>query len=311
MTHCHWHHTEDGGEGSHEDWAETALGCCHGCTDESVAAFTEQTHHVDEHNTILHNDTDEHHTTEHRHDVEVGACDGQCQDDTREGEWHGNHDDEWIGEALELSCHHDEDEEDDENGKSTEVAVGILLVFVRTSHLYGHTTWYFHFVNDLISQLNTIGEGITVLEHGTHRDDTLTVLALDGWSDVRFRDGGNVAHLHISLWRRNQHVVDVVDGDTCTWLVANEDVVFFSVLAIIAHQGTCDEAADRRCSRTDANAELCQFLTLEIHNKFWREVGTGNAGLSHHFVFLELSHHLVSNSLGVVQVVAVDFEGSS
>ena len=211
MADSHRHHTEDGGEGCHDDRTQTRATCIDHGGAYAQTAFAVEDDVVDEHNTVLHHNTDKHDGTDHRHDVEVGAGSPKDEYDTGECEEQRCHDDSRVGERLKLSSHHYVDEYDDYYSEHSEVGKRILLVFVGTRKFYGNSGGYVELVELRLHLSHNLAHRYAV-DGGLHGNDTFAVLTLDSRRVEAFHYFTHVLDAHaLTLAIVDENVFDVFE----------------------------------------------------------------------------------------------------
>ena len=125
-----FYHTEDSGEGGHEDRTETGFRRNHRRLRNAVSPLAHEDRIVDEHDTVLHHDTHEDQDTYQTHRAKRRTCNPQTEKHSYESERNGEHDHERTNEGFELRSHHDIHEDDDHHEKHDEVSEHFLLVLI-------------------------------------------------------------------------------------------------------------------------------------------------------------------------------------
>ena len=77
MAESHRNHTQDSGKGCHKYRTQTAAGGSYGSRDGRHSALAAKTRIVNEHDTVLNYDTNQHYGTQHTHQVD--GCTGKCK----------------------------------------------------------------------------------------------------------------------------------------------------------------------------------------------------------------------------------------
>ena len=66
--------------------------------------------------------------------------------------WHGENQNKRIGKRLELGCHYDKHEDDNQYAECSQIAERILLVFKGTRHLNGYIGRFLHSIDNGIAR---------------------------------------------------------------------------------------------------------------------------------------------------------------
>ena len=262
---CQRQHADNGGEGGHENRAQTAAGGCFGSFQHAHTAFAHEVGVVDEHDTVVHHDTDEDEDAYHRHDVQCGSGGPEAQHHAHKSERYAEHYHERVHEVLELRRHHHVNEQQDEHEQGHQVFHHVLLVLVVTCQLRGDVVRNIDRLHDFPHTLHALAHGHALGGNAGHGDVALAVLALDGGRHLAFHHGSQFLDSDGTAHRGGEHhVFDVGHAAAELLGIADSDVVFVAFLAEVRHHAAAHCRAESGCCSGGVETVHGQLLTVEI-----------------------------------------------
>ena len=309
-TNRHRQHAEDGGERGHEHRTQTAAAGSDDGLQHALAALAAETDVVDEHNAVLHHDAQQQHDAEGAHEVERGAREPEGDEHAADTEGHAEHDDERVGETLELGCHDDVNEHEDEQTEHEHVGEGVLLLLDVARDADGDAQRDVVRVDDSLAGSDNLAHGGAALDDGGDGVDALAVLTLDGGrrealdhrADVLDADG--VARRAVE-----EDVLNVLNGGAELGSETHLDVVLLAVLAVVRGGGAVDAVAEVGGGGGHVEAVTGEFLAVELDVVFGLVLVAADAHLGHAGLFLQFGAQHLGHGVGLGEVPAIDLEG--
>ena len=235
----HGQHTQHGGERGHQDGAQTALGRLHGRLPHAVAALLQQNGIVDEHDTVLHHNTQQDDNANQRHHANGHICHQVTHRHAHQGERNGEHDHERPHERLELRRHYHVHQNHNQDHQHEHVAEHILLVLIVTANLPAKALRKRVLAEQAGHGFNALAQGFALRQDTGHLNVTVAVLALDGGRHLGFHNAAQVLYTDApALLVINHDVLNVLQGGTELRRIANANVVLLTVLAVERAHGT-------------------------------------------------------------------------
>ena len=272
------------------------------------ATLFEQGGVVDEHDTVLHDDTHQNQDTHEGHGAQGSACGPQAKQDASEGEGHREHDDERLHEVLELGSHHDVNQDDDKDEQGEQVAEHLLLGLVVTSDFRINLRRDGGVFDDFLAHLHHIAQYLSLADDGSDADHTFTVLALDLGRCQRFNHLAEVAHADgLSVVVVDLDVLNVLHALTELGGVAYADIIFLAVFTVIGAHRAVDAVLDVGGSRGAIQAIESQLFAVEVDLILRCVFVTTHDDLQDATV-TEFLCDFVGHSVGGVEVIAVDLD---
>ena len=276
------------------------------------SALTAEHDVVDKHDTVVHHDTNQHQHTQQRHYAH--RCSGHIETDkhTGQGKRNREHDDERIGQRLELRCHDDEHKNDNQRHQHKEVGECILLILECTTKLPVEAGRHFYFIHHLVGSRNDITHRISVTHNAGNSDDTLTVLTLDCRRRLSLNHLSEVTNLHALSGRSvDGNVFNILNRLTELTVVADTDIIFVTVFTIVGRHVTVDTVTQISSGSRHVQSVESQFFTVEIHTVFRRILVTADIHFRTAFHFAHTFGNVGNQCVTLSEVVAIHFDVDS